>query len=158
MIFKNIDLRLFGIKTTGKIVDTELSSSLSDRDYKHAKRIHLSSVVEYTVNGKKMISKSHSSADNIDKGIGDEVEILYRESEPGYFELQLQLKENLVAGIACILIGGIFTTIIPLRLFTRIKSERKMPRRKRRPNIISRCKIIFWKILRLTTGEHYKTL
>ena len=86
-----------------------------------------------------MISKSHSSADNIDKGIGDEVEILYRESEPGYFELQLQLKENLVAGIACILIGGIFTTIIPLRLFTRIKSERKMPRRKRRPNIISRC-------------------
>ena len=125
MIFKNIDLRLFGEKTTGKIVDIESSSSLFNRDYKKAKRIHYYPVVAYTISGKEYIVKSHSSADNIHKGKGDEVEIVYRKSEPDYFELQLQLKENLVARIACIFIGGIFTTIITLLIRFTIKERRK---------------------------------
>jgi hypothetical protein len=125
LIFKNIDLRLFGEKTIGKIVDFEESSSLTNRDYKKAKRIHYFPVVAYTVNGKDYIVKSHSSADNIPKGKGDEVEIIYRISEPDYFVLQLQLKEDLVAGIASIFIGGIFTTIISLLIIHSLKERKK---------------------------------
>jgi hypothetical protein len=125
LIFKNIDLRLFGEKTTGRIVDIETSSSLTDRDYNKQKRIHYYPVVAYTVNGKEYVTKSHSSADNIHKGKGDDVEIIYRPSEPGYFVLKLQMKEDLVAGIASFFIGGIFTTIITMLIVFTIKERKK---------------------------------
>jgi hypothetical protein len=121
LLFKNIELRILGEKTTGTIVDWESSSSLTDRDYKHEKRVHYYPVVAYSVNGKEYVVRSHSSADKIKKGKGDEVEISYRPSEPEYFVLKLQLKEDLIAGIACIFIGGIFTTIISLVIISSLK-------------------------------------
>lgn len=130
MIFKNIDLRLFGIKTTGLIVDTEISSSLNDRDYKHTQRTYVYPIVQYTANGQLIKAKSHSSANKIDEGIGDEVEIVYRKSEPDYFALQVQLNENLLAGSVCIIIGGLFTTIISVIIVHAFK-ERKKEREKK---------------------------
>jgi hypothetical protein len=130
MIFKNIDLRLFGIKTMGKIVEYETSSSRTNRDYKNAIRIHYYPVVEYIVNGKTLKFKSHSSADDLHKGKGEEVEIVYRLSEPEYFELQSQLRQNLIAGIVCIFIGGIFTAIISLLAVQSFKEKRKAIKKK----------------------------
>jgi hypothetical protein len=121
LLFKNIELRILGEKTTGTIVDWESSSSLTDLDYKNQKRIHYYPVVAYTVNGKEYVVRSHSSADKIKKGKGDEVEILYRPTQPEYFVLKLQMKEDLIAGIACLFIGGIFTTIISLVIISSIK-------------------------------------
>jgi hypothetical protein len=130
MIFKNIDLRLFGVKTTALIVDTEISSSLNDRDYKHTQRTYVYPIVEYTVDGKLIRSKSHSSANKIKEDIGDEIEIIYRKSEPEYFALQVQLNENLLAGSVCIIIGGLFTTIISAVIIHAFK-ERKKEREKK---------------------------
>ncbi|MCE3279742.1 MAG: hypothetical protein K0S44_1933 [Bacteroidetes bacterium] len=130
MIFKNIDLRLFGEKTTALIVDTEISSSLNDRDYKHTQRTYVYPIVEYTVDGKLIRSKSHSSANKIKEDIGDEIAIVYRKSEPDYFALQVQLNENLLAGSVCIIIGGLFTTIFTVIIVHAYK-DRKMEREKK---------------------------
>lgn len=128
ILTKNLDLKFNGVHSKGIIIGAGDDNQISGRTHLNGKNIKNDSFfaeLRYLVNNDSMTSVTHSSVNKLSVAIGDEVNVVYRESEPEYVELPGMLKENIIVGCVCLAMGLVFTWLVSLIGYRSVKLKRK---------------------------------
>jgi hypothetical protein len=128
IVTKNLDLKFNGVKTKGIILGAADDNAVTSKSYLNGRRISNDAFfarIRYLVGSDSIESSTHSSINGLPVAIGDEVNVVYRPNEPEYVELPQMLRENLIAGGVCTLMGLVFTGIMALLGYRSIQMKRQ---------------------------------